>query len=1056
MKCRGAIFNLDGVITQTARLHFKAWKLTFDELLGKKNREDESGLKPFSYEEDYLPHVNGKSRYPGAQAFLESRDILLPYGDPSDNPEKETVCGVGNRKNETFRRLIVEEGVDIYSTTVSFIKELKKEGVKVGVASSSMNCKYVLNKSGLIELFDTVVGGLVSREIGLKGKPHPDIFLLAADNLGSHPNECLMVEDAISGVQAGKKGNFALVVGVARNGEGHQFLVEGADLVVSDLKELSVADIQNWFDQGILEDSWHLTYYGFEPGKERLRESLTTVGNGYLGTRGCFEMAKADGIVHYPGTYIAGVYNELPSSVYRKTVYNNDLVNCPNWLLIELKIGSSDYIHPLKEEIISYEHDLNMKDGLVSRSLTFRDTEGRKTSIHSERIASMHDPHLAAIRYTVTPENYNDDITIRSTLDGTVINYGVERYRELNSKHLSPISVVKENGGISLHVRTTTSKINICMHARNILSSKGRRIEATRKITKDMGVISELMTFPVREKESYTLEKLVSIYTSKDSGILDDPEEVAKQALQRTESVQHLFEEHKKVWHEFWDRVDCRITGDRFAQKVVHLHTYHLLLTASIHNTQIDTGMPARGLHGEAYRGHIFWDELFGFPFYNLHFPEIARSFLMYRYRRLDAAREYAKENGYKGAMYPWQSADSGKEETQTMHYNPISGKWGPDMSRNQRHVSIAIAYEIWEYFYVTNDLDFLYEYGAEMMVEITRFWASITRYSRNDRRYHITGVMGPDEFHEKYPNVKKGGLKDNAYTNIMVCWLMHKTVETVEYLPDQVVEKLSQKIGFQEGELGKWKDIVEKMCVPLTEDKIISQFHGYMDLRELDWDYYREKYGDIRRLDRILKSEGDSPDRYKVSKQADALMVYYMLSPGQVKNILEIMGYEVGDELDLMEKNYDYYVKRTSHGSTLSKVVHSAILKYLHIHKKDMWEWFLHALESDIYDTQGGTTAEAIHCGVMGGTLDILFKSFAGINIFKDYIQIEPSMPLHWQSVSFKILLRDVLLHIEVTDCSIKVSYLEGEGKIPEVQVNENDYEIPRGKPLVIPYREC
>ena len=283
----------------------------------------------------------------------------------------------------------------------------------------------------------------------------------------------------------------------------------------------------------------------------------------------------------------------------------------------------------------------------------------------------------------------------------------------------------------------------------------------------------------------------------------------------------------------------------------------------------------------------------------------------------------------------------------------------------------------------------------------------------------------------------------------------MHKTVETVEYLPEKVVERLSQKIGFQVSELGKWRDLVKKMSVSITEDGIISQFDGYMELEELDWDYYREKYGDIKRLDRILKSEGNSPDRYKASKQADLLMTYYILSPGQVRNILEMMGYDVGDELELMERNYDYYVKRTSHGSTLSKVVHSAILKYLHAHKKDMWNWFLQALESDIYDMQGGTTAEAVHCGVMGGTLDILFKSFAGINIFKDHIQVEPSLPLHWESLSFKIRLRDVWLHIEVTDCIIRVRYLEGEGERPEVFIEDKRYRIPDDGLLEILYKE-
>jgi HAD superfamily hydrolase (TIGR01509 family) len=995
----------------------------------------------------------------GVKSFLESRDIEIPYGNPNDNPEMETICGIGNRKNEQFRSIVSEGGADIYDSTVSFVQALKQRGVKVGVSSSSMNCSFILEKTGLIDLFETVIDGVVSREIGLRGKPHPDIFMIACENLKLSPNECMMVEDAIVGVEAGKNGNFALVVGISRNGNLQELQAHGADITVSDMAELSIADVEEWFKRGMENDSWNLNYHGFEPENEKLRETLTTVGNGYFGTRGCFEGVKADEVIHYPGTYIAGVFNKLPSVVFRKTIYNNDFVNCPNWLLIEINIGDSGFVNIYDEELLEYSHNLNMREGVMSRHIRFKDKVGRITTIHSERIASMHNPHLAAIRYSVTPENYSECITLRSTLDGTVINYGVPRYRELNSKHLYPISVVRENGGISLHVRTTASKVNICMHAENALYNHGgKAVPVQRTVNKDMGIISEDLTFNARNKQVYVLEKLVSIFTSRDSDVEGDPEENAKTALVHVKRYEKMLRSHKNEWRKLWSKADYNISGDRFSQKVVRLHIYHLLVTASIHNTHIDAGMPARGLHGEAYRGHIFWDDVFIFPFYFLHFPEIARALLMYRYRRLDAAREYARVNGYDGAMYPWQSADDGSEETQTLHFNPVAGKWGPDLSRLQRHVSIAITYNIWAYYYVTGDLDFLQKYGAEMMLEIARFWASIAQYVKKEDRYHITGVMGPDEFHEKYPNAKKGGLKDNAYTNIMVCWLLHKTVETWEHLPEKMKNTLIKNINFSETELEKWNDIVRKMSVEINDEGVISQFAGYMDLLELDWEAYREKYGNIHRLDRILKSEGESPDRFKVTKQADVLMLFYLLAPGQVKHVLEVMGYDDINELELIEQNYTYYSKRTSHGSTLSYIVHCAILKYLDFHKKSMWDWFQHALKSDIYDIQGGTTAEAVHCGVMGGTLDILFKSFAGINIFKDRLQIEPNLPSQWNRLSFKILLRGSWYGIDITQDHIYVHHVKKPviKSVQElsIQVGDAYYSLHNSKPLRIPYR--
>jgi trehalose/maltose hydrolase-like predicted phosphorylase len=242
-------------------------------------------------------------------------------------------------------------------------------------------------------------------------------------------------------------------------------------------------------------------------------------------------------------------------------------------------------------------------------------------------------------------------------------------------------------------------------------------------------------------------------------------------------------------------------------------------------------------------------------------------------------------------------------------------------------------------------------------------------------------------------------------------------------------------------------------MSVEITEDGILSQFAGYRDLLELDWEAYREKYGNIHRLDRILKSEGDSPDRYQVTKQADVLMLFYLLAPGQVKKVLNVMGYDHNTEKELMERNYEYYIKRTSHGSTLSYVVHCAILKYHDYHKKAMWDWFQYALQSDISDVQGGTTAEAVHSGVMAGTLDILFKSFAGVNIFKDHLQIEPNLPSLWKRLIFKIVLRGTWIGIEITQDDVIVHYIKKPVQKIRIRVGDNYYDL-NSKPLRIPYR--
>ncbi len=234
------IFDMDGVITRTAAVHSLAWKKMFDEYLRYRENKFHEPFHEFTHAGDYLSFVDGRPRYKGVDAFLKSRGINLPFGKPEDEPKQETVCGLGNRKNEFFNQVLEEEGVGIYDSTVKLIKELLGRGVKVGVATSSRNCGPILEKAGIAGLFETRVDGVVSAGLGLKGKPEPDIFTAAGDNLGVKPHRAIVVEDAVSGVQAGRKGNFGLVIGVARENNAQELKTNGADIVVADLSELTV------------------------------------------------------------------------------------------------------------------------------------------------------------------------------------------------------------------------------------------------------------------------------------------------------------------------------------------------------------------------------------------------------------------------------------------------------------------------------------------------------------------------------------------------------------------------------------------------------------------------------------------------------------------------------------------------------------------------------------------------------------------------------------------------------------------------------------------------
>ena len=1025
-KFRGAILDLDGVVTATARVHALAWEGMFNDFLRKVAKRENKNVVLFDRKKDYLQYVDGKPRREGVKSFLASRGIKLPYGTLDDPPDRETLCGLGNRKNLDFQERLRRDGPGLFDSSVRFIRNLRKKGIRVGVASSSRNCQTILQLAGIETLFETRVDGEVSRELKLKGKPRPDIFVTAARNLGLIPGDCMVVEDAIVGVEAGRNGNFGLTLGIAREVKGEVLRQHGADLVVHDLSEVSVEEIENWFERGIDRDGWVLTYEGFDSEEEKLREALCTVGNGYMGTRGCFEGEKASA-VHYPGTYIAGVYNNLTTRIEDRKVFNDDLVNCPNWLPIEFRIGGGNFVSPLELEVLSYVHTLNMREGVMERSIVCRDTMGRISRIHSRRLASMADPHLCAIRYEMTPLNYSDLITVRSSLDGTVINEGVARYRGLNSKHLSAVDQGKTRDGIFLHVQTNRSKCQIVMSARTAVSVDGKRLVVEKRVKQEKARVCEEISILAQENSTYRVEKLVSVYTSHDPGI-SSPRKAAREALSRARTFHAVYRRHLRAWEALWAKCDVRIRGDRFVQRVARLHIYHLLVTASPHHAGLDAGIPARGLHGEAYRGHIFWDELYILPFFNLRLPEVSRAHLMYRYRRLDAARKYARQSGYSGAMYPWQTADDGREVTQVVHYNPKDGTWGPDLSRRQRHVSIAVFYDAWKYVCDTGDRRFLEEYGAEIMLEIARFWASITRFSADTGRYHIEGVMGPDEFHEKLPGSSREGLSDNTYTNIMVVWLLEKTLEWIERLPKDRLQKLKRKTGFQIGETEKWKAITKKMNVVFVNGKVLSQFDGYHLLKELDWNAYRRKHGQIGRMDRILKAEGDSPDAYSVTKQPDALMMFYLLPAQEIVRLLSRLDYPIADALAFLRANFEYHEKRTTHGSTLSSVVHAVIASYLQL-SDAAWDWFLKAAKSDIFDTQGGTTREGIHCGVMAGTVDFITRCLAGIDLSGELLQIEPRLPEHWKELAFKIRHRNIRYELELSQKAISVK-IEGKRK--------------------------
>lgn len=758
---------------------------------------------------------------------------------------------------------------------------------------------------------------------------------------------------------------------------------------------------------------WQLSYYGFKGGKDEYSvESLLTVGNGYLGLRGTTpEMEISDAA--YPATYLASLYNTAASEVSGQTIYNEDFVNAPNLQKIYLVVDD-EKIDLVANDLLSFKRELDLKSGKLTATATVATTTGKQLRIKSEKIASMADRHVYGIRYSFSPLNFSGPITLITEADGDVYNYNVERYRSLTRDHLTIEALQAHQTQALLLAETKQSGIRVLQQSQ--LHSSDLDLTALINDRTDKKVLQQLIVEAAEGQWSH-LEKIVQVHQYRAD------EKLPELSLPKAElgSFDTLYQASKAEWATLWEKAAITIEGDLMSQKMLNLHTYHVLTSASPNgNKDLDASITARGLHGEAYRGHIFWDELFILPFYIIHFPKTAREILLYRYRRLATAKKDAAKAGYQGAMFPWQSGLDGTEQSQELHLNPISGEWKEDHSRLQRHVSLAIAYNVWQYYNNSQDTRFMEEYGLEMMLEIAHFWQSIAQWDEAAERYNISGVMGPDEFHESYPDSEEGGLKNNAYTNMMVVWLFEEIEKLQKELSTPAFAAVQEKTGVSTDILTEMSKIKHQLALEIDDEGVIAQFAGYFQLKDLDWDHYKKEYGNIYRMDRILNAEGHSADEYKVAKQADSLMIYYNFPKAKVDGILADLDYQL--PTDYVERNLNYYLQRTSHGSTLSRVVHAQLAAMVDDNEL-AWELYKEALYSDYRDIQGGTTAEGIHAGVMAATLFIPLTTFAGLDIREDVLNLTPKMPQAWDSISYRLKIRDVHYAVKVSHQTITIT---------------------------------
>ncbi len=788
---------------------------------------------------------------------------------------------------------------------------------------------------------------------------------------------------------------------------------------------------------------WVLRFDGYDPATEGRREALCTLGNGYWATRGAAPESSADA-VHYPGTYLAGVYNRKRTSVSGRWVEHEHLVNAPNWLPLRFRVADNGWFHPGTADLLTYEQQLDLRRAVLSRVFRFRDAAGRSTRVTSHRFVSRAAPHVAVMHTVFEAEDWTGPVTVRSAIDGRVANRNAVGDRMLSGTHLAPRRTSEADGEtVVLDMETTQSGIHMAMAARTRAFRGSERLEPImRFMADDAGWVAHEFTLALQMGRPVRVEKVVVVATSRDRAIAS-PTTAVTTWMQRLADPAELEAAHLREWELLWNQFAVDIDAEERQRLALNLNTFHVLQTVPSVDIDLDAGLPARGLHGEAYRGHVFWDEMFVYPMLTLRRPDLSRALLGYRYRRLNEARALARASGCRGARFPWESGIDGSETTPTELFNELSGFWVPNYSHHQQHVGLAVAYSVWQYYRSSGDIDFLRHQGAELLLEVARFFVDLARYDQAADRYDIDGAMGPDEFHDGYPGNPGTGLRNNAYTNVMTAWVLQRATEVVSLLQGCDCGTLWNRLQLRPNELDVWEHVSRRLRIVFHGDGVISQFEGYEDLPDFDWAAYLARGASLHRMPMTLAAEGDSTNNYRMSKQADVLMLLYLFSAEELRELLAGMGYDLPPAA--ITRTVDFYSERSSHGSTLSNVAHSWV--EARRDRRRSWEFLVKALDSDLADIQGGTTREGIHLGAMAGSVDMVVRCYTGLEVRDDVLLLHPVLPEELSEVAFTINFRNQPLRIEITARNARLALRPGGVSPIRVRVEGREATLSPGQ---------
>mmetsp|Transcript_23504 Transcript_23504/g.39627 ORF Transcript_23504/g.39627 Transcript_23504/m.39627 type:complete len:1095 (+) Transcript_23504:37-3321(+) len=1034
IKYGAVLFAVDGVLAATGKLHEVSWKSTLDEYL--KTRQDVHHEPFFEFEHsDYQRYIEGLERFDGLRTFLASRKINIPEGTPEDQASQETICGLANKKHRKFQELVDSAAnLRIYQSTVALIKDLREKGIKVGAVSMSSSSERVLQTGGVLDLLDLFFDKKTADAEGLKGFPEPDIWTKAAQKMGFTPENTIVVDESSAGCQGGRKGEFALVVGLARTSNHRALRQAGAHVTITDFKGYGRAEnLQKWMETkdvasvqkeeqegaesmqtassmyGKMDlfsstQEWCIVEDSYVEQVHQLNETIFCLANGFLAMRGNFEEGFKGAMGNsVPGIYMNGFFESSPIK-YAEAAYgypekHQTMLNLTSSRKICAYIGDTAHedaqIGMWTGEVSDYRRVLDLGAGTVTRSFTWEDHEERVAKVETQHLVSFIDKNLAVMKYTITPENFDETITLVSNIDGNVTNVITKNDPRVGSalsgQVLHVIHKTQEQNGLfaTITQRTTYSNLVMVCGMKNVIETKCDYTVEGRQVDQ---CCEALIKVQAKKGEPITIIKYITYHNSRD---IPDSSHLIKAAgltLNRgcDDGLKYWLSKQSAFLKQFWEQSNVSILGDPGLQQGVRFNMFHLLQSVGRDGK---TNIGAKGLTGEGYEGHYFWDtEIYMIPFFLYTMPDIVRKLLEFRFNTLDGARARAKELAHKGALYPWR----------TIMGDEASAFFPAGTA--QYHINADIIHSLRKYMEATDDMEFLTTMGAEMLFETARFWVDIGNYRESDNKFVINCVTGPDEY--------TACVNNNCFTNFMAQANLQYAVDVSIQLKSSYADdykRLVDKLGLQEGEVKEWGRAAECMFFPYDDTLgIYCQDDSFIHKEK--WDI---KGTPKNKFPLLLNFHPLSIYRKQVCKQADLLLAEYLL----------------GDKFsqDQKKRDYEYYEKITTHDSSLSACVFAILAAELGM-TENAYHHFTETARMDL-DNHHRNTQHGIHTAAMAGTWISLTGGFAGMRAYNGKLQFNPWLPAQWQGDSFNITFKNSGIKIDVAKGNVTYTLKSGSG---------------------------